>query len=340
MSGALLILLSIAQAPRAALAEIEIRGPRAGLTLELAGAGRAELTLAEPLLAGERRSTSLAVPLPPDDLPEGVWAGALERALAVGDQGRLLHLEPSHELMDVSADLLARPRPTLSGHAPRLSWSALFVVGAAFAIALARRRQPLVATGIALLASASVFLLTRSVSARRLSAVRILEANFDADPARPWLAIETRLGGFEDALIASARFETEPRRASLRCRTQDLALGSATRVSIEAPGASVVALRSFDPSPRRLTREVNAWGNFEQAWLREADGRWLALGRWPLGEALPTGVPSEPPGWLVPPLPMGRTLFVGQLAQGEAIPAFHPTAGGSETAIWVRGLGL
>jgi len=340
MIGALLLAAALAQAPRAVLAEIEIAGPRSALTLDLVGAGRAELLLAEPLLAGEQRTLSVAVPLSSEPLPEGVWTAAIQRALALGEQGRLLRLQPAVDLGDVPADLLARPRPSLSGRAPRLSWSALFVIGAAFAIALARRHQPLLATAIALLGSGSVLLLTRSLSARPLSSVSLLEANLDADPLLPWLAIECRHARFEPAQLGTAQYETEPRRAKLRCRTRFEPGAESPRVSLEAPGATLFALRRFDPGPRRLSREINAWGNFEAAWLREADGRWIALGAWGLGEALPSGSAGDPPGWLVPPLPMGRSLFLGRFAPGESLEGLPGVDSRAVSERWLRALAL
>ena len=92
---------------------------------------------------------------------------------------------------------------------------------------------------------------------------------------------------------------------------------------------------------RRLSREVNAWGGFEEAWLRGADGTWTELGPWALGDALPAGRAGEPPGWLVPPLPMGTSLFLGRLAASDLPAALAPeSAPELAAATWVRGLGL
>ena len=278
---------------------------------------------------GERRTLTLAVPLPPEALPDGVWSAALSAALEADSSARLLRLVPAVELEDVAAELLARPRPSLSPSAPRLSWSALFVLGAAFAIALSRRRQPAIATVVALLACGSLFALTRRVSGPRISALRVLETRFDAPSDAAWLEVKAVFGRLDDADPGNSQIEIEPRRNPIVCSTDQQG-----RISIASPGASLLQLRAFDPGPRRLTRDVNAWGHFEEAWLRERDGKWLALGTWALGEALPAGVRGDPPGWMVPALPMGSTLFLGRLATGGA------SGKPGESPTWIRGLGL
>jgi hypothetical protein len=335
---AALLLCCLAQdASRATLSQWELSGPSRGFSLELANAGRAELRLERALLEGERRSLVLAVPLPIERLPQAVWSEALQAALPEGVRAKLLSVASAPSLDSVSAELMARPRPALRSTAPRLPWSALFVLGAAFSIALARRRQPWLATLIALLAAGSLLALTRQVSVRAQSAVHLLEARFDAPPGEAWLAVRAVLGRLDAAALGAARFEVDPRRSMLRCETS----GDPARFELVAPGCTLIELAACDPGARRLTRAVNAWGNFERAWLREADGTWLALGAWRLGEALPSAVAGDPPGWLVPPLPMGRSLFLGQLSPGEgafAFPQREPQVGGA--GIWIRGLGL
>ena len=82
---------------------------------------------------------------------------------------------------------------------------------------------------------------------------------------------------------------------------------------------------------------VNAFASFEQAWLRETDGSWRALGSWELGDSMPEGRAGEPPGWLVPALPMGTSIFLGRIGASELPSAFGADRG---PPTWLRGLGL
>ena len=313
MIGACLLVLAQVDAARATLARIEISGPCAGLSVELEGAGSFALDLDQPLAPGERRTFSLAVPLPAVALPIKLWSRVVEKALEATSHAKLIELEPALEWSGLSSELLARPRPVLAASGARLPWSALFVLGAALAITLSHRRRILVVTGIALFAGASVFALARGLGAGAISAARILEARFDQAPGEAFLAVEARRGKIELAELGRSRIEVTPPRSLVHCRTS----AAGTHFVLDAATATFVQLRAVDPGARRLSREVNAFGRFDEVWLREASGPWRYLGAWNLGDPLPEGRPGEPPGWLVPALPMGSTIFLGRLAEGQ-----------------------
>lgn len=334
MIGALLFcLLAQGHGARAALAKIEIEGPCAEISLELEGAGRAVLSLERPLASGERRTLSLAVPLPFESLPSEVWSRAVAAELAKTEHARLIEIVAPQELGEVAADLLARPRPLLEARAARVPWSALLVLGAAFALALSQRRRVWAVTLIAACGAAAVSILTITSREPTPAALRILEARFETSLGEPWLAVLAGRGELVGANLSNSRQELVPGRALLECRTE----AEAALFSLSSRGATLYQLRAFDPGTRRLSREVNAFGLFTEAWLREADGAWLRLGQWPLGESLPGGVAGEPPGWLVPALPMGSSIFVGRLAPESVSRAFP---GEPEATTWLRGLGL
>ena len=234
------------------------------------------------------------------------------------------------------------PPSCLRGHGlclgpkSRAPWSALFVLGAAFAITLSRRRQIVVVSAIALLACASVLALTLGLRPDSPEQVRLLDARLGIDAEGPWLDVRASRDSARVADLASTRIEVAPRHISLACESGSPSLG----VSLRAPGATLYQLRAFDPGTRRLAREVNAFASFEEVWLREADGAWRAMGPWPLGEPLPQGpsvTQNAPPGWLVPVLPMGISIF---LARTERPLDSEPTSAVPAGATWVRGLGL
>ena len=304
MIAVLLFWIAQGHSARAALAKLEIEGPCAEVSLELEGAGRAVLSLDRPLAAGERRTFTMAVPLPFENLPSAVWSRAVGVELAKSEHARLIEIVAAQELDEVAPELVARPRPPLEARAARAPWSALFVLGAAFAISLSQRRRVWVVTLIALFAAVAVLLLTLTSRAAKPAALRLLEARFDASSEEPWLAVLAARGELEAADLSSSRLELVPGRAPLQCITNTEPL----RVTLSSPGATLYQLRPFDLGTRRLSREVNAYAPFAEAWLREADGGWSRLGPWPLGEGLPAGVAGDPPGWLVPALPMGSSI--------------------------------
>ncbi len=333
ISALLLCLLAQGHGARAALAKIEIEGPCAEISLELEGAGHAVLSLDRPLAAGERRTFTLAVPLPSESLPSEVWSRFVAAELAKTGHARLVEIVAPLELGEVAADLQARPRPQLEPRAARAPWSALFVLGAAFLMTLSLRRRVSAVTLIALCAAAAVLVLTLTSRTPNPTVLRILEARFQASPGDPWLAVLAVRGELVAADLSTSRLEVLPGRALVHCRTQ----AEPSLISLSSPGSTLYQLRLFASGTRRLSREVNAFGLFTEAWLREADGSWSRLGPWPLGESLPQGVAGEPPGWLVPALPMGSSIFVGQLASEVVSQAFPAEP---EATTWLRGLGL
>jgi len=328
-----LLLLAQLDAARVSLARVEITGPCEQLAVEVQGAGSIELTFPKALEAGEKRTISLAVPLPAVAMPHDVWSRALREALAASDHARLVELEPAAELTGVDSELLARPKPVLASRGARLPWSALFVLGASLAICLAQRRKLWIVTLIAALSAASILLLLRGVRSEVISAVRILESRLGASAGEPLLAVELRRESLALADLSRARIQVLPPQRQVECRSQPEPPG----FTLRSKGATFIRLSCVDPGPRRLTREVNAFARFEATWLRESDGSWRSLGPWNLGDPLPEGSPGEPPGWLVPALPMGTSIFLGRLAKGEFSQAFEGERG---PPIWMRGLGL
>ncbi|HUR28134.1 MAG TPA: hypothetical protein VM509_08100 [Planctomycetota bacterium] len=332
MIAAVLLLVAQTAAPRVAAARIEVNGPCAGISARVEGAGSFELVLDQPLSAGERKTFEVAVPLPASPLSAEWNTKLITEALASTAHAALIELVPARGLDGVSAELRARPRAALGDHGARLPWSALFVLGAAFAISLHQRRRIVVTSALALFASVAAVVLVHGLGAPLISAARIVEMRFGELPGEPWLAVEARRGVLRSDRIADERIEVEPSFAPVHCTTRE----SSPRFELTAPGATFVRSRTLQPGARRLAREVNAFGAFEASWLREPDGTWRAIGPWRLGDPLPTGKPGEPPGWLVPALPMGTSVFLGRLAAGELDLAFT----GSDPPTWVRGLGL
>ncbi len=337
MIGSCLLAFAQVDAARVTLARVEVTGPCAQFSIELEGGGNVEFGL-RPLSAGERRTITVAVPLPPESLPTGVWSRVVAQALAATEHAKLIELKPAVDLAGLHPELLARPRPVLAVQGARLPWSALFVLGAALAITLSRRRSVWIATATALVASALVLFLVRGLGNSEIPAARLLEARFDLAPGEPFLAVEARRENLGLTDLAQTRIEVTPQHRLIACRTEIEPPGYA----LDSRGATFVQLRAFDPGTRRLSRAVNAFGRFDEAWLREADGEWLSLGPWNLGDPLPTGRPGEPPGWLVPVLPMGTSIFLGRLGEGQIL-AFDGDGAPSarqRPPTWMRGLGL
>jgi hypothetical protein len=332
MIAALLLFVAQAGTARVAAAHIELTGPSAGISARVEGAGSFELVLEKPLSAGERRTLEVAVPLSAAQLSAEWNAKLIAKSLADASHAKLVRIDPPPDLGGVAPELLARPRAVLAAHGARLPWSALFVLGAAFAIGLSQRRRVAVATAIALLGGASVVVLVNDLGAPRVSAARIVEMRFDQAPGEPWLAVEARRDELRLERLDGVRIEVDPPFSRIHCTTR----AASPPFELAAPGATLVRSRAFYPGARLLAREVNALGAFEAAWLRETDGTWRVLGAWRLGDPIPTGALGEPPGWLVPVLPMGTSIFLGRLAAGELASAFD----GAGPPTWVRGLGL
>lgn len=327
--------------PRVALARVEVSGPSRGVESRWPGAGSARIEFVEPLTDGERVTVTMAVPRAQPRVPDSVWRQALAQSLGA-EGATFLDWAEQPVFAALDPELAARPLPEWLTRAPRAPWSALFVIGASLAIVLARRRQWWICAGVAVAASASVVLLVRGESAGAAARLRWVEARFDAPPSSPWLALESRRGRFDGLDPSQGRLELRPEVEAIACTTRIAGrdVQEPPRVDVVAPGAVWTFSRAFVPSSRRLSRDVNALGSFDVAWLRESDGRWTELGPWALGDELPAGGAGEPPGWLVPPLPMGVSVFIGRLSTAGGLGPLEPDPRDPEAAIWLRGLGL
>jgi hypothetical protein len=325
-------------AARASLADVEFRGPCERVVAEVPGAGSVEVVFEPRLAEGEQRTPRLAVPRPAEQVPGDAWSRALADAFAATGRARLVAELPPADLSAVDPSLLARPRPQLelrgSGRpGGRASWSVLFVLGAAFAITLSRRRSPVVTTAIALAACLSTFVLTSVATVLRPREFTVYEALLGRDGGAPWLEVQAARGAFGEPDLVRGRIEIAPPDARVRCVHRTLFEFDA----VESRGAAVYQLRPFDPGTRRLAREVNALADFDAVWFREAGEPWRRLGPWLLGDPLPRGEPGDPPGRLVPSLPMGTSILLGRFADSGALAA--PGESRSPET-WVRGLGL
>ena len=310
--------LALAGENRLWRAELVLEGPLERVRVDCGAAGA---TLVEgPLLAGERRSVSVSVPVRAPLGADGLAALPAPR-LSVEPPGSgaarfvgFAELQPAGRLRAVPAGVRARPRPPLTDGAPRPRPHALLLVGGAWVVALGarrRRRGGLATLAVGALAGAVVV----GTGARTPEALpRVLE---EWDLASPrGLEVEGALGAlalFEDGnALARDGLEVAPEGAPLVI--EHALAGGGERV--RAPGVALFGLRRLDAPPRlALAAARNDARALAAAWVRSADGGLEAVGPWPLGVALPPARPADPPpGWLRAGLPAGRAVVLARVA--------------------------
>lgn len=328
--------------PRVGTADVEFRGPCAGLRADLPGGASIDVGFDPPLSVGEERRLRVAVPWPAEALPQEVWKGELARSLAAAGPARLERVQPPTPVAGLEPALMARPRPDLGrgGGGPGPSWSMLFVLGAVFAIQAGRRRRALLTTLVTLAACASLWLLVGLAPRETPRELVLYEARLDGETGEPWLEVSSARDRFLGVDPQRASIEVQPPGSALGCRTEFSSSSADGSVSLTAPAATLHQLRSFDPGGRALRREVNALGDFGAAWFRESGGSWRSLGPWAFGDPMPEGSPGDPPGRWVPDLPLAGSLFLGRLADPSALAARRDPAPQGPAEAWIRASGM
>ncbi|MCZ6597710.1 MAG: hypothetical protein O7B99_08740, partial [Planctomycetota bacterium] len=148
------------------LADLELEGPFESVVLDCGGDGRA--VLVGPLLAGERRT--LAVPLPVrSPLGASTLASVPAPAIEVRPPGAgtatfvgWSEEQPARRFETVAPALRGRPRPPVEGVAAgprRASIAALLVVAGAFVLGLTWRARLVLVAAVGVAAAAGVLLL-------------------------------------------------------------------------------------------------------------------------------------------------------------------------------------
>jgi hypothetical protein len=308
---------------RIAVAEIELKGPFDGATLELSGQGRTRIE--GRLLAAEARVLSVPV-------PESASGIRLEPRVRLdrdaGDldarSGRVRFVrwrdEESSPAPGVPPGLLARPRPPLSSADPAASGGMLACLAASLVIGLALRKKPYAALAFGVASGVLAFALGPRTPEAGAQRVKVEEGDAQSSI---WLEVEAA----RERISAGAgdepfRLETRPEDARIECR---VALDRTASWEIAAKRALLYKLTPFSPGDRSFTRDANRWSDLDATWVRE-EGSWTARGAWSRGERLPDAIrDDEPPGWLVSGLPQGVPVLLGRVRSSR-----------SESPIFVR----
>lgn len=336
----LLLLLGWALPPSASPAERHLRrarvsltGPLDGLEVETVGAGSARLEL--ELAAGERRELVVACvpsPLSGEEPPllktRGDGAARFE--------GWIEEDRASEELLASKLSLGLRSRPLPPAPDPGgggLPTAGLLVALAAFLFVVKLRARALPALGAGALGAGAVFALAVAPGADGAS-LRLIEL----EDRGPW-ALEVSVARSRLAVPAGwhGRLATRPALAPV-----DVALGDGGPGAVwtlEAGAADLVTFVPLHLGPLDLDRAgSNGLAALAEVWLRSTDGEWSRRGAWPLGAGLPgpKAGAGEPPGWLNPALPQGRTVLIARLLDPQAL----GDGGPARSATWLRWIGF
>ncbi len=301
--------------------EVELDGPLEEVRFECAEDG--ETRIRTDLAAGEERRITVPLPLRSPLGSAGLDEVPSPSVHARGSGRATLFLfaeeQPAERVARLPAGLRSRSRPPLAQESPRAGLAELALVAAAFLLARSRRRMQLV------LGSFAAALLVLFLSSRRVPEVRetrVLELDLDA---RSGFSIR---GALDALSFPAERLEVEPAHARIEL---ELELGQQDELRgwIRSSGSRLYALEfgSVEPAwTEPWSRARNDHADFTRTWIRTAQGRWSATGPWRRGEPLtevPDGISSgaDPPGWLCVGLPLGRSVFLGELEQGSWVRA-------------------
>jgi hypothetical protein len=302
---AVALLATSASAQRIAFADVDVRGPCTGITvqLELAGSGPTRLALDVPV--GSTSRIELPLLLPPDLQPSDLASLRAPRLDPNGGSATFAGWQRPATLerwAAVPSGLRARPRsaPPELRAAPSLAACALLLAAGCAALAT-RRAAARIALGLVALA-AGWGIAPRGSDPQAVTAVW----EFDADSERglAWQSSSGALAFDADALVTALAAPPVPA-AGMDLRRAD------STWRWRAEGARLWTASEIDAASL-------AHGELVQAWTRRAGGAWVALGA--------PGSP-EPPGWLVAGLPMGVDLVLGV------------RSGANEERTWVRWVG-
>lgn len=294
---------------RARAGAVELGGPLESAIFESAGARtrvRARLVRGERLVVQLPFASARPDPVRPPRLvalePEG---------------GRAQFVAWAAPPTPPSARLAGRARAPLRPAAPRPRSAALAAALGLFALVLGLRRRPPLALAVGV---AGALVLARGpwVAGGWRPSARVLEGGPEG-----WLAVDSAYGRLEMEPDPAPWIETSPASAALAF---DATLApSGVRWGLEAEGALVHRVRSFDAAGLALEPTANRWADLEAVWTREAGGLWRFRGAWPAGAPLPPEIgPQAPPGWLVVGLPSGGPGLVGRFAAA------------APPAVWIR----
>jgi hypothetical protein len=304
---------------RAFWAEFALAGPLEGVSFEVGSAGTLHIDGA--LLAGEERR--LVLPLPARSAAERVEPRVViaERDPTLRGGARFVGWrdEPS-ALAKLPLGLRARASPALAAHGPIVPLSALALLAASAAIAVALRKRALLALGCALLAAVLLTLTVAAPSADGHARLCVI----DGDVASAWWRISEAGYGRVELRGAPGEFElaVEPAGVGLTFRASlDGALEA------RAPGAKLVVTRALELEPSRSSRIQNGLASFAEVWVREA-GAWTFRGSWSTGAALADARPGpDPPGWLASGLPQGIPIVLAREALGAGTRTYWRISG-------------
>ncbi len=279
-----------------------------------------ETRIRTDLAAGEDRKVLVPLPIRCPSGSEGLDAIPSPAVHARGSGGatvlRFAAGQPADGVARLPIELRSRSRPPLVRGSPRAGLAELALVAAAFLLTHSRRRMQLV------LGSVAAALLVFFLANRRVTEVRetrVLELDLEA---RTGLLIR----GAWDALVLPAdRLEVDPAHARVELELE-LEGGDELQGWICSRGSRLYALElsSVEPSwTQPWSRARNDHADFSRTWIRTAEGRWSAAGPWRRGEPLSAGSSSgeDPPGWLCVGLPLGRSVFLGEVEEGAWVRA-------------------
>jgi hypothetical protein len=316
---------------RVQLAEIALVGPLRKVEIDYADGSGATLEI--EVRAGERRTLSLALPIP-------AGGAQLEPRIAVDGAGtaridwhgsQQQGTEPAWARVPMSLRQRPLPPAPASGGGAGPPLAAWFLACAGFALALRWRDRGVLALLGGAAGGAAAFTVAELDSEPIRDRV-VLEGVADSPI---WLNVRVGAGRLDAPTdLASAWIETRPVRAPLRMRAREGPRG--VEGTLESPRGAIYRLAGIELGTGLAARAgPNRLASFVRTWVRDPDGTWTRRGAWSSGESLPGADDGEgePPSWIQPALPLGAGILIAEQAPDPAL-----AERGAET--WVRLVGF
>ncbi|MDF1836638.1 MAG: hypothetical protein P1V35_02115 [Planctomycetota bacterium] len=220
------------------------------------------------------------------------------------------------------------PLPVIPNDVPILPISGLLGLAGLVLLLFFLRGRSRVLAGVSIGGSVLLFAQIGWTSSQDGGLVRIIEMR----GAAPWGVLDSAMDSMEHKPGQRIWLSVKPVASPLVWEVNER--GGGWSMVAHSKGALLRKMYSELPGMRTLDAELNAIGNLEQVWVREASGLWTSRGPWALGLELPSTVIEGlgPPSWLVAALPQGPTIWVARFA-----PGVRPLGGGNPaTETWLR----
>jgi hypothetical protein len=299
IAGLLLAVLPL-QENRAWFLEVEVRGDCEAVRFDCGPDG--DTLLVGPFGPREERRVRVPVPVRSPLGVEGLAAVPVPRPEILPDGAaadvRVVGWTQPQPCESLGAKLATpRLRPPVGRAVVRLRAPELALALASGVLLVGLRRRPAWSAGFGLLAGVVLGLLARGRGPVRVS-LDVLEWRASDD-----VALRTR-GAHGQLELAGAALEVDPPGGPISITWEARGTGTARA------GAGLFTLALARPPD--LGRRANDAMPLRAVWTRSREGAWTERGPWARGDALPSGRPGVPPGWIASGLPPGEGVLVAE----------------------------